>query len=69
MANRDLPMIVHVTDRIAAEIAGGFTLDLQSGGIAPEALDCLGLDPLSLEAIRAEASMAAREGGELLAAA
>ena len=44
MANRDLPMIVHVADRIAAEIAGGFTLDLQSGGIAPEALDCLGLD-------------------------
>ena len=69
MANRDLPMIVHVADRIAAEIAGGFTLDLQSGGIAPEALDCLGLDPVSLEAIRAEASMAAREGGELLAAA
>jgi hypothetical protein len=62
-------MIVHVADRIAAEIAGGFTLDLQSGGIAPEALECLGLDPLSLEAIRAQATIIAREGGELLAAA
>jgi HD-like signal output (HDOD) protein len=68
-ANRDLPMIVHVADRIAAEIAGGFTLDLQSGGIAPEALEYLGLDPLSLEAIRAQAAIIAREGGELLAAA
>ena len=68
-ANRDLPMIVHVADRIAAEVAGGFTLDLQSGGIAPEALECLGLDPLSLEAIRAQAAIVAREGGELLAAA
>ncbi len=68
-ANRDLPMIVHVADRIAAEVSGGFTLDLQAGGIAPEALDFLGLDAASLEAIRVQATLAAREGGEMLAAA
>ena len=68
-ANCDLPMIVHVADRIAAEIAGGFSLDLQDGGISPEALDHLGIDQVTLDGIRAEASIAARDGGELLAAA
>ena len=69
LANRDLPMIVHVADRIAAEIAGGFSLDLREGGISPEALDHLGIDQVTLERIRVEASVAARDGGELLAAA
>ena len=68
-ANRDLPMIVHVADRIAAEIAGGFSLDLRNAGISPEALDHLGIDDVTLEGIRAEASLAARDGGEMLAAA
>lgn len=52
--HRLLAWLVHVADRLAAETAGGFRLDLRSFAIPDEALDGIGLSKAALEELRTE---------------
>lgn len=49
--SREMPWIVHLADRLAAE-HGGFRADLADLAIAPAALDCLGLDRADVDVVR-----------------
>ncbi len=50
--SRTIVSIVHVADRIAAEVAGGFRLDLSDLEIDKTALETLGLDDSKLANVR-----------------
>jgi len=49
---RTLPALVYVADRVAADVTGGFRLDLVSTQIAPEVMDILRLTPDKLAELR-----------------
>jgi HD-like signal output (HDOD) protein len=49
---RTLPSIVYIADRLAAEIGGGFRLDLPSLEVSPEVRDQLKLSADDLERLR-----------------
>ncbi len=68
-ANRDLPLIVHVADHVAGEIAGGFTLDLRPDGPDPEVLDTLRLGESAVEEVRESVQAALASDDEMMAAA
>jgi HD-like signal output (HDOD) protein len=51
---RTLPSLVYVADRIAADVTGGFRLDLVSTEIAPEVMDALKLTPQKVAELKAE---------------
>lgn len=50
--NRTLPMIVHIADRIAADVAGGFRQDLKSTELDPAILAALKLTPEKINEIK-----------------
>ncbi|MEX2218479.1 MAG: HDOD domain-containing protein [Phycisphaerales bacterium] len=52
--SRTLPCLVYIADRIAAEVSGGFRLDLVSTDIAPDVLDALKLTPEKVDQLRLE---------------
>lgn len=51
---RTLPALIHVADCLAAEMTGGFRLDLPFTTISPEVLDALKLSDEKLAALRQE---------------
>jgi HD-like signal output (HDOD) protein len=52
--SRTLPALIYIADRIAAEVSGGFRLDLLSTDIAPEVLDILKLTKQKIDDLRLE---------------
>jgi putative nucleotidyltransferase with HDIG domain len=50
--SRTLPSIVYVADRLAAEVAGGFRLDLPETAIRPEIMDVLRLGSDKVQELR-----------------
>jgi putative nucleotidyltransferase with HDIG domain len=51
---RTLPALVYIADRIAAEVSGGFRLDIVSTDAAPEVMDVLKLTPQKVAELKAE---------------
>lgn len=51
---RTLPALVHLADRLAADIPGGFRLDLLSTRCDPEVLEFLNLSPAVAVSVRVE---------------
>lgn len=68
-ANRDLPVLIHVADQLAGEVAGGFTLDLRHNGPDPDVLDHLHLGNKGIDEVRAAIREVLDSGDELLSAA
>ena len=68
-ANRDLPWIVHLADRMSVKIWGGFRMDLASLDSVQEAQDWLGIDDEGIERICERARTGVQERDELITAA
>lgn len=64
--NRTLTAIVHIADRLAAEMGAGFRQDLLNTGVGPDVLETLKISPEKLDELRKQIAAQAKDVSALL---